>query len=225
MAILKHIASKSSDYGRVMEYLMFEQDRLKNESLRDEEGNLVMRENYLIDSLECDVATFDIECRAGFKHHLTDKYLAYLKRDLMETCKREKLHQVDLLSPAKRKVTDREYWADTRGKINDSYLIPDREKAIRGRALGTNYTEDTLRATFLENSKSLEEANPEAGSLEKLDDIRHTDLPLVRNLQSSAITTVNRAYDRRIIRKNVDTMLRDPELYTDRRRHKTETLE
>ena len=62
MAILKHIASKSADYGRAIEYLMYEQDRLKNESLRNERGNLVMRKNFLIDSLECSVATFDMEC-------------------------------------------------------------------------------------------------------------------------------------------------------------------
>lgn len=229
MAILKHIASKSADYGRVKEYLMFEQNRLKNESLRDAEENLVMRENYLIDSLECDVATFDIECRelneafrknlsykdvkshhyiisfdpkdsyegsltlndaqrigmdfarknfpghqaivcahddgenksrnihvhiiinslrkrdverqsfmerksdclAGFKHHLTDKYLSYLKRDLMETCRREKLHQVDLLSPAKKMVTEREYWADTRGKIKEGPDFKTRKDTLR----------------------------------------------------------------------------------------------
>ena len=63
MAILKHIASKSADYGRAMEYLMFEQNRLKNESRRDKDGNLVMRQNMLIDSLECEAGSFAIECR------------------------------------------------------------------------------------------------------------------------------------------------------------------
>lgn len=189
---------------------------MNNRSLEDENGNLVMRENYLIDSLECNVATFDFECeelnkkykknlayndvkshhyiisfdpkgsverdfnikdaqkigmeyakrnfpghqaiicthadgdnksgnihvhivinslrkrdvkkqpfmerkcdsRAGYKHHLTDKYLAYLKKDLMSVCKREKLHQVDLLSPAKKRITDKEYWANVRGKAS-----------------------------------------------------------------------------------------------------------
>ena len=55
---------------------------------------------------------------SDYKHHLTDKYLAYLKKDLMNVCKRKKLHQVDLLSPAKKRVTDKEYWAKVRGKTS-----------------------------------------------------------------------------------------------------------
>ena len=62
MAILKHISSKSANYGRAMEYLMYEQDRLTNRSRVDEDGDLVIRDNFLIDSLECNVATFDFEC-------------------------------------------------------------------------------------------------------------------------------------------------------------------
>ena len=34
----------------------------------------------------------------------------------MAICQRENLHQVDLLSPAKAKVTEREYWAQQRGQ-------------------------------------------------------------------------------------------------------------
>lgn len=45
---------------------------------------------------------------AGYKHHLTKNYLIYLKHDVMDMCRREQLHQVDLLSPAEKKVTDRE---------------------------------------------------------------------------------------------------------------------
>ncbi|MBE5900123.1 MAG: hypothetical protein E7279_11070 [Lachnospiraceae bacterium] len=91
----------------------------------------------------------ECDCRAGYKHHLTDKYLEYLKIDLMDVCKREKLHQVDLLSPARKKVTEKEFatllkknynitFKISRGKY--SYLLPNLKKAIRGRALGTHYT-------------------------------------------------------------------------------------
>ena len=297
MAILKHLSSKSANYGRAVEYLMYEQDRLTNRSLENENGNLVMRENFLIDSLECNVATFDFECEelnkkhrktlsynevkshhyiisfdpkdsaegkltvedaqrigmdytrrnfpghqavvcthdegenksgnihvhiiinslrkrdvdrqafmerkcdslAGYKHHLTNKYLAHLKADLMDVCNRKKLNQVDLLSPAKKRVIKREYWANARGNaahgsrfttdkdflrnaidkasskcksekafasmLKDnykitlkvsrgrySYLLPNRKKAIRGRMLGTDYTEEYLRKRFKENS-------------------------------------------------------------------------
>lgn len=53
---------------------------------------------------------------AGYKHHLTKDYLSYLKQDVMNLCLREHLHQVDLLSPAEKKVTDREYHARRRGQ-------------------------------------------------------------------------------------------------------------
>lgn len=64
---------------------------------------------------------------AGYKHHLTKDYLSYLKQDVMNLCLREHLHQVDLLSPAEKKVTDREYHARRRGqkkmdKLNQKML-------------------------------------------------------------------------------------------------------
>ena len=54
--------------------------------------------------------------RAGYKHHLTPSYLIYLKRSLMHICHREHLHQVDLLSPVEKKITDREYRAKHTGQ-------------------------------------------------------------------------------------------------------------
>ena len=61
------------------------------------------------------------DSRAGYKHHLTNNYLAYLKQDVMDLCHREGLHQVDLLSPAEKKITDRDYHARRRGqkKMNE----------------------------------------------------------------------------------------------------------
>lgn len=322
MAILKHLSSKSANYGRAVEYLMYEQDRLTNRSIEDENGRLIMRENFIIDSLDCNVSTFDaecrmlnnryhknqkygdikshhyiisfdpkdavegkltmkdaqqigmeyaernfpghqaivcthddgehgsgnihvhvifnslrkrdvkrryfmerkIDCRAGYKHHLTDKHLEYLKIDLMDVCKRKKLHQVDLKKPAKKRVTEKEYWASVRRKeakgnkfatdkdrlrsaienvsakcksekefasiLKDkykitfkisrgrySYILPNRKKAIRGRSLGTNYTEEYLRPKFRENlrvkenAKSKESARPQS----KTKHDRHTN--------------------------------------------------
>lgn len=48
--------------------------------------------------------------RAGYKHHLTKNYLIHLKQSLMDLCHREHLHQVELLTPAKTKVAEKEYW-------------------------------------------------------------------------------------------------------------------
>ncbi|MFR6253957.1 MAG: relaxase/mobilization nuclease domain-containing protein [Blautia caecimuris] len=61
---------------------------------------------------------FDCESKAGYKHHLSTAYLAHLKQDVMDMCQKEGLHQVDLLSPAERKITEKEYWAQRRGQEN-----------------------------------------------------------------------------------------------------------
>jgi len=58
----------------------------------------------------------EIDCRAGYKHHLTKGYLEYLQAEVMEMCERQGLHQVDLLSPAKSRITDKEYRAHQRGQ-------------------------------------------------------------------------------------------------------------
>lgn len=55
------------------------------------------------------------DSRAGFKHHVTKTYLAFLKRSVMDMCCRENLHQVDLLAPAQKRITDMEYRAAQRG--------------------------------------------------------------------------------------------------------------
>lgn len=214
MAILKHIASKNADYGEAQRYLMFQYNEDTMKPILDENGRLIPREEYYLDSVNCDPFTFDMECkelnaeyrknqtfdeikshhyilsfdpkdvtengltgeqaqrlgleytrknfpghqalvcthtdgnnksgnihvhivinslrkydverqdfmdrpcdsRAGYKHHLTKDYLAYLKQDVMDLCRREQLHQVDLLSPAEKKITDREYHARRRGQ-------------------------------------------------------------------------------------------------------------
>ena len=61
------------------------------------------------------------DSRAGYKHHLSKDYLIHLKQSLMDLCRREHLHQIDLLAPAEKKITDREYHAKCRGqkKLNE----------------------------------------------------------------------------------------------------------
>ena len=214
MAILKHIASKNADYGEAQRYLIFQHDEYSGKPILDENGKMLLREEYYLDGIHCDPFTFDTECmelnahfhknqnyneikshhyiisfdpkdreenaltgeqaqklgleyarknfpghqalvcthmdghngsgnihihivinslrkydverqnfmerpcdsRAGNKHHLTKKYLVHLKQSLMDLCHREHLHQVDLLTPAERKISEREYWADRRGQ-------------------------------------------------------------------------------------------------------------
>ena len=64
---------------------------------------------------------------AGYKHHLTNNYLRYLQKSLMDICHRENLHQVDLLSPSENKIKNREYYASQYGqekldKLNEQIL-------------------------------------------------------------------------------------------------------
>ena len=61
------------------------------------------------------------DSHAGYKHHVSKDYLIHLKQSLMDMCRREHLHQVDLLTPAEKKITDREYHAKRRGqkKLNE----------------------------------------------------------------------------------------------------------
>ena len=225
MAVIKHIASKNADYGESERYLIFQHNKYTQKPIVDDEGHMLLRDEYYLDGLNCDPFTFASECqelnsyyhknknfneikshhyiisfdpkdrdecgltgeraqqlgltfakkhftghqalvcthtdghnesgnihvhivinslrkydvpqepymefncesKAGYKHHLSTAYLAHLKQDVMDMCQKEGLHQVDLLSPAERKITEKEYWAQRRGqekldKLNQKML-------------------------------------------------------------------------------------------------------
>lgn len=54
--------------------------------------------------------------KAGNKLHLTLDYLEYMQKELMFICRRENLHQVDLLSPSPEKISDKEFRAKQTGQ-------------------------------------------------------------------------------------------------------------
>lgn len=225
MAVIKHIASKNADYGESERYLIFQHNEYTQKPILDDEGHMILRDEYYLDGLNCDPFTFASECqelnsyyhknknfneikshhyiisfdpkdreecgltgeraqqlgltfakknfpghqalvcthtdghnesgnihvhivinslrkydvpqepymefdcesKAGYKHHLSTAYLTHLKQDVMDMCQKEGLHQVDLLSPAERKITEKEYWAQRRGqekldKLNQKML-------------------------------------------------------------------------------------------------------
>ena len=225
MAVIKHIASKNADYGEAERYLIFQHNEYTQKPILDDEGHMILRDEYYLDGLNCNPFTFASECqelnsyyhknknfneikshhyiisfdpkdrdecgltgeraqqlgltfakknfpghqalvcthtdghnesgnihvhivinslrkydvpqepymefdcesKAGYKHHLSTAYLAHLKQDVMDMCQKEGLHQVDLLSPAERKITEKEYWAQRRGqekldKLNQKML-------------------------------------------------------------------------------------------------------
>lgn len=225
VAVIKHIASKNADYGESERYLIFQHNEYTQKPILDDEGHMILRDEYYLDGLNCDPFTFASECqelnsyyhknknfneikshhyiisfdpkdreecgltgeraqqlgltfakknfpghqalvcthtdghnesgnihvhivinslrkydvpqepymefdcesKAGYKHHLSTAYLTHLKQDVMDMCQKEGLHQVDLLSPAERKITEKEYWAQRRGqekldKLNQKML-------------------------------------------------------------------------------------------------------
>lgn len=213
VATLKHIASKSADYKRALEYLIFEHNE-NGAPVKDEAGNKLMRDQFILEGINCEPWSFDKECevlnvetgknrkfdeikshhyiisfdpkdrdekgltperaqelgmefasrcfpghqmlvcthsdghnesgnihvhiimnsvrkldvpresfmereidsRAGYKHHPTDQFMSHIKGVLMRMCEREGLNQVDLISPAKNKITNEEYRARQRGQ-------------------------------------------------------------------------------------------------------------
>ena len=56
------------------------------------------------------------DSRAGYKHHQTRELLTAMQKGLMEITEREGLHQIDLLSPAAVKITEKEYRKEQRGQ-------------------------------------------------------------------------------------------------------------
>ena len=68
MAILKHIASKSSNYGAALEYLIFKHDELRKTPILDQNGNRIMRDEFYLDGLNCEPYSFDLRpIRQSFK--------------------------------------------------------------------------------------------------------------------------------------------------------------
>lgn len=62
MAVLKHIKSRNADYIKAIEYLLFQHNEDTGKPILDEQGRLLMREEYYIDGLNCDPMSFDTEC-------------------------------------------------------------------------------------------------------------------------------------------------------------------
>ena len=139
MAILKHIASKSSNYGAALEYLIFKHDELRKTPILDQKGNRIMRDEFYLDGLNCEPYSFDAVCQQLNREYQKNKnkdeikshhyIISFDPRDSTENCLTGKRaqelgleyakanfpgHQVDLLLPSRTGVTEAEYWAQRR---------------------------------------------------------------------------------------------------------------
>ena len=74
MATFKHISSKNADYGAAEQYLTFEHDEFSMKPTLDENGRLVLRDDYRISSLNCGGEDFAIACmRSNLKYGKNQK--------------------------------------------------------------------------------------------------------------------------------------------------------
>ena len=62
MAVLKHLSSKNADYGKALEYLMFQHNERTQQPILDSNGNMMLRDEYYLDGLNCQPFSFDAEC-------------------------------------------------------------------------------------------------------------------------------------------------------------------
>lgn len=204
---------------------------------------------------------------AGYKHHLSKDYLQHLQKSLMDICNRENLHQVDLLAPSEKKITDKEYYAAKRNqkkldRLNEqiladgltprrttfqtqkqylrnaiaeishiakdvedfkkqlyekyqivvtehrgrfSYLHPEREKNITGRALGTHYEKEYLLQQFESNHRIADTPSDISSDPMAILFIK-SDLRLVVDLQTCVKAQQSRAYAQKVKLSNLQEM-------------------
>ena len=74
MATFKHISSKNADYGAAEKYLTFVHDEFSMKPTLDENGRLILRENYRISTLNCGEEDFAVACmRSNMKYGKNQK--------------------------------------------------------------------------------------------------------------------------------------------------------
>ena len=62
MATIKHIASKTANYGNAELYLTFQHDEFSMKPVLDDTGHYVPRESYLYETILCGDDDFAIAC-------------------------------------------------------------------------------------------------------------------------------------------------------------------
>lgn len=83
MAILKHIASKNTNYGSAIDYLKYQHDEFHLVPILDESGNMLLREEFYLDGLNCHPETFDLQKDAQYD---TYHYFKDYHRELQTVC-------------------------------------------------------------------------------------------------------------------------------------------
>ena len=64
MAIIKHIKIRNSNYDAATDYLCFKHDEFTNKPILNEDGQMIPRDEYLLDGINCDPFNFGRECES-----------------------------------------------------------------------------------------------------------------------------------------------------------------
>ena len=103
--------------------------------------------------------------KTGRKHRSTNKFLEHFKKEVMEMCEREGLHQINLLSPAPEKVTEAEFRIRARGQKK----IEQMNQAIKKEGLTPTATVFQTQKDFLR--EAIKECSRGARSFEEFQDL------------------------------------------------------
>lgn len=75
IAVLKHIASKNADYSQIIDYMLFQHDEITMKPILDENGRMILRDEYYLDGINCEAMLFDKECeKLNASYHKNQHY-------------------------------------------------------------------------------------------------------------------------------------------------------
>ena len=137
--------------------------------------------------------------KAGRKHRSTNKFLEHFKKEVMEMCEREGLHQIDLLSPAPEKVTEAEFRTRARGQKKMEQM----NQAIKKEGLTPTATVFQTQKDFLR--KAIKECSRIARSFEEFQDFLLEDYNISVILQRGRYRYLHPDRNQRIIEKALGT--------------------
>ncbi len=132
----------------------------------------------------------------------------------MDVCNRKKLNQVDLLSPAKKRVNEREYWANARGNAAHGSRFTTDKVIIYEAA--KRYLKEHADNGTLPSLKYIKSAPGKFVSLDKLKAKRSELIDKQKALRSKYYSAKNAEKEIYAIKRNVDNMLKEASLEKNR---------
>lgn len=139
------------------------------------------------------------EEKAGYKHRSTKRFLDHLKKEVMEMCEREGLHQIDLLSPAPEKVTEAEF----RAKAHGQKKMDEINKKITAEGLRPSATTFQTQKDFLR--RAIDDCSQSVRNFEEFQSYLLENYNVSVILQRGRYRYLHPGRDRRITEKALGT--------------------